>query len=75
MWVAGIDGCRGGWVNFKVDPMSLDTSVELIDISCLVCQPNQNGSRGTADSQSDSLCDVTLQKVELIGMTGLWHRG
>ena len=32
MFVAGIDGCRGGWVSFKVDPTSLNTSVELIDV-------------------------------------------
>lgn len=32
MFVAGIDGCRGGWVSFKVDLTSLDTSVELIDV-------------------------------------------
>lgn len=36
MWVAGVDGCRGGWVSFKVDPMSLATSVDLIDISCIL---------------------------------------
>jgi predicted RNase H-like nuclease len=33
MFVAGIDGCRGGWVSFKVDLASLNTSVEFIDIS------------------------------------------
>lgn len=32
MSVAGIDGCRGGWVSFKVDLTSLATSVELIDV-------------------------------------------
>jgi hypothetical protein len=32
MWLAGIDGCRGGWVSFKVDLVSLGTSVELIDL-------------------------------------------
>jgi predicted RNase H-like nuclease len=32
VFVAGIDGCRGGWVAFKVDLTSLDTSVELIDL-------------------------------------------
>jgi len=32
MFVVGIDGCRGGWVSFKVDLTSLDTSVELIDV-------------------------------------------
>jgi len=32
VFVAGIDGCRGGWVSFKVDLASLNTSVELIDL-------------------------------------------
>ena len=32
MFVAGIDGCRGGWVSFRVDLASLNTSVELIDL-------------------------------------------
>ena len=36
MWVAGIDGCRGGWVSFKVDLASLSTSVELIDLPSIL---------------------------------------
>jgi len=32
MFVAGIGGCRGGWVSFKVDLASMSTSVELIDL-------------------------------------------
>jgi len=36
MFVAGIDGCRGGWVNFKVDLTSLGTSVELIDVPSIL---------------------------------------
>lgn len=32
MFVAGVDGCRGGWVAFNVDTDSLSTSVELIDL-------------------------------------------
>lgn len=36
MFVAGIDGCRGGWVSFKVDLPSLDTSVELIDVPSIL---------------------------------------
>lgn len=36
MWVAGIDGCRGGWVSFKVDLTSRSTSVELIDLPSIL---------------------------------------
>jgi predicted RNase H-like nuclease len=36
VFVAGIDGCRGGWVSFKVDLRSLDTSVELIDVPSIL---------------------------------------
>ncbi len=36
MFVAGIDGCRGGWVNFKVDLTSLGTSVELVDVPSIL---------------------------------------
>jgi predicted RNase H-like nuclease len=32
MFVAGIDGCRGGWVAFKVDLASSKTSVEVVDL-------------------------------------------
>jgi predicted RNase H-like nuclease len=32
MWVAGIDGCRGGWVEFKIELPTLITSAELIDL-------------------------------------------
>ncbi len=31
MFVAGVDGCRGGWVAFKVDLTAYATSVEIID--------------------------------------------
>jgi len=34
--VAGIDGCRCGWVGFKVHLTSLNTSVELIDLSSIL---------------------------------------
>jgi predicted RNase H-like nuclease len=40
MWVAGVDGCRGGWVAFEIDLKSMDTSVELIDLpSILMSKP------------------------------------
>jgi predicted RNase H-like nuclease len=32
MFVAGVDGCRGGWVAFKVDLTAHATSVEIIDL-------------------------------------------
>lgn len=36
MFIAGVDGRRGGWVSFKVDLTSLDTSVELIDVPSIL---------------------------------------
>ena len=33
MIVAGVDGCHAGWIAFKVDPASLATSVERVDLS------------------------------------------
>src|SRR6266699_3123278 len=32
MFVAGVDGCRAGWIASKVDLLSLATSVEVIDL-------------------------------------------
>ena len=32
MFVAGVDGCRGGWVAFKVEVPSLATSVDVVDV-------------------------------------------
>ncbi len=32
LFVAGVDGCRAGWVWFKVDVTSLATSVEVVDL-------------------------------------------
>lgn len=32
MFVAGVDGCRAGWVAFKVEVPSFATSVEVIDL-------------------------------------------
>lgn len=36
MFVAGVDGCRGGWVAFKVEVPSLTTSVEVVDLPALL---------------------------------------
>src|ERR1039457_7038272 len=36
MFVAGVDGCRAGWVAFKVELPSLVTSVEVIDLPALL---------------------------------------
>jgi predicted RNase H-like nuclease len=41
LFVAGIDGCRGGWVAFKVHLPSQNTSVEIIDLpSVLTKKPH-----------------------------------
>jgi len=42
MFVAGIDGCRGGWVSFKVDLASLSTSVELINLLSILSNKPDN---------------------------------
>lgn len=36
MFVAGVDGCRAGWVAFKVELPSLATSVDLVDLPKLL---------------------------------------
>lgn len=36
MFVAGVDGCRAGWVAFKVEIPSLASSVELVDVPRLL---------------------------------------
>src|SRR5215469_7043187 len=36
MFVAGVDGCRAGWVAFKVEVPSLATSVDVVDLSKLL---------------------------------------
>jgi len=36
VFVAGADGCRAGWVLFKVDASSLASSVEVVDLSTLL---------------------------------------
>jgi predicted RNase H-like nuclease len=36
MFVAGVDGCRGGWIAFKIELPSLITSVEVIDLPALL---------------------------------------
>jgi predicted RNase H-like nuclease len=32
MFIAGVDGCRGGWVAFEVDLTAYATSVEVVDL-------------------------------------------
>ena len=36
MFVAGVDGCRGGWIAFKVEVPSITTSVEVVDLPALL---------------------------------------
>jgi predicted RNase H-like nuclease len=36
MFVAGVDGCRAGWVSFKVEMSSLATSVDVVDLPKLL---------------------------------------
>src|ERR1700691_4013563 len=36
MLVAGVDGCRAGWIAFKIELPSLATSVEVIDFPSLL---------------------------------------
>jgi len=36
MFVAGVDGCRAGWIAFKVELPSLATSLEVIDLLSLL---------------------------------------
>jgi predicted RNase H-like nuclease len=36
MFVAGVDGCRAGWIAFKVELPSLVTSVEVIDLPAVL---------------------------------------
>jgi predicted RNase H-like nuclease len=42
MWVAGVDGCRGGWVAFRVVLPNFGTTVELIDLPAVLgSKPDQ----------------------------------
>jgi predicted RNase H-like nuclease len=36
MFVAGVDGCRAGWIAFKIELPSLVTSVEVVDLPALL---------------------------------------
>lgn len=36
MIVAGVDGCHGGWIAFKVEQPSRATSVEVVDLAGLL---------------------------------------
>jgi len=38
MFVAGVDGCRAGWVLFKVQPPSLSSAVEIVDLPLFLRQ-------------------------------------
>jgi predicted RNase H-like nuclease len=41
VFVSGVDGCRAGWVAFKVEVRSLATSVKLVDVPTLLkSRPN-----------------------------------
>jgi predicted RNase H-like nuclease len=36
MFAAGVDGCRGGWVSFKIDLASSQVRVELVDLPSIL---------------------------------------
>ena len=36
MFVAGVDGCRPGWVCFKVEVVSLAASVDVVELPSLL---------------------------------------
>ena len=36
MWIAGVDGCRGGWIVFKVALPNLAIAIELVDLSSML---------------------------------------
>jgi hypothetical protein len=41
MFVAGVDGCRAGWIAFKIDVPSLVLSVDVVDLPKLLSsRPN-----------------------------------
>src|SRR5690242_20609020 len=42
MFVAGVDGCRAGWVAFKVELPSFATSVDLVDLPKLLSNRPDN---------------------------------
>jgi hypothetical protein len=61
MFVAGIDGCRGGWVSFKVDLASLNTSVELIDLPSML---RSSGVQARSESVSATLVRADAPNIE-----------
>ncbi len=68
MFVAGIDGCRGGWVCFKVDLASLSTSVELIDLPSILRNKPDDFATLAVDIPIGLLdgarvCDKTARKL------------
>jgi predicted RNase H-like nuclease len=68
MFVAGTDGCRGGWVSFKVDLTSLNTSVELVDLPSMLRNKPDDLAILAVDIpigllDSPRLCDKAARKL------------
>ena len=44
MFVAGVDGCRGGWISFRVAMPTLKTDVELLDLPSILAAAGKAGT-------------------------------
>lgn len=62
MFVAGIDGCKGGWVVFKFELATLATSVELVDLTALL---NAGNLRSLPALASTSPLDFSTAPVRV----------
>jgi predicted RNase H-like nuclease len=68
MFVTGTDGCRGGWVSFKVDLTSLNISVELVDLPPMLRNKPDDLAILAVDIpigllDGSRLCDKTARKL------------
>jgi hypothetical protein len=63
MFLAGVDGCRAGWVAFKVELPSLATSLDLVDLPKLLRSRTAPGDVYSAQpNQKDEDISVLLSR-------------
>jgi predicted RNase H-like nuclease len=68
MYVAGVDGCRAGWVAFKIELPSRKTSVDVVDLPGLMKNRPPDLAYLGIDIpigllDSSRACDIAAQKL------------
>jgi hypothetical protein len=68
--IAGVDGCRGGWIAFKVDLPARATSVEVVDLAVWV-RKRRLISPASASTFKSGCSKVRWRAIRVLGSSSV----